>query len=390
MSFDYAPVAPEDEGPFRDCVFHALSIPEAHWPKVVERLGVENLRLVREGSRVVCGMGLYRMGLWYGGRVVPCAGVSLVGVSPEDRRRGAARALLSEGIRELAREGEPLAALYASTQVLYRSVGFEQAGSRCVYELPLTSIGIEDRTLAAHRVELTSPAPFVAVATARARGTNGNIERTPGLWDRLFSAPDKPHYGYVLGDPSAPEGYLIYWQESTSPDVPNRLVVRDMAAITPAAVRRLWTLIADHGSITGKVGWAGPSNEPLLVAAAECKHTPVNLLRWMLRIVRVEDALRQRGYPAGVAAELHLDVEDDLLPENSGRVIVNVGEGRATTHRGGRGDLRCNVRGLATLYSGLYSASTLQQIGLLQGTPESIALADRVFAGPEPWMVEIF
>jgi predicted acetyltransferase len=70
--------------------------------------------------------------------------------------------------------------------------------------------------------------------------------------------------------------------------------------------------------------------------------------------------------------------------------VLNVERGAADVKRGGRGELRCGIRGLAPLYSGLFSPPALQQLGWIDGPREALSSAARAFAGPEPWMPEIF
>ena len=110
------------------------------WDSYFDRVGRENLRGVFSRDSFVGGLGFYRMGQWFGGQCLTAAGISGVAISPSLRGQGAAHALLSAVLNELRAEGIPLATLFASTQRLYRSVGFEQAGTRLQYRLPLRSI----------------------------------------------------------------------------------------------------------------------------------------------------------------------------------------------------------------------------------------------------------
>src|SRR5690606_25675081 len=157
---------------------------------------------------------------------------------------------------------------------------------------------------------------------------NGHLKRTPGLWDRLLEHPDGHQAGFVIGDPAQPEGHLIYRHCVDHHDT-GHMYVRDMSALTPAAARRLWTLIADHRSTISTVNWCGPAVEPLLCLTAEGKHVPVKVLRWMTRIVNLKEALAARGYASDVSDELHLEVRDEILPENNGRFVLRVDDGRA-------------------------------------------------------------
>jgi predicted acetyltransferase len=181
-----------------------------------------------------------------------------------------------------------------------------------------------------------------------------------------------------------------YTHQTTSDDVPD-LACRDVAATTPSAARRLLGFLADHRSLAGRVSWRGAPNDPLLAQVQEQRdvRTEVRFV-WMLRILDVPAAMAARGWAPGVAAEVHLDVSDDLFPENAGRWVLCVADGAATCERRGRGDLRIDVRGLASLYSAWAGPGDLATSGLADGPPAAMAAAAAAFAGPVPWMADHF
>ena len=83
--------------------------------------GQGETRVVREGDALVGGLVLFEFGQFWGGRSIPCAGVSAVAIAPEHRGRGAARALLERSLREAREQGRFVSALYPATQALYRN-----------------------------------------------------------------------------------------------------------------------------------------------------------------------------------------------------------------------------------------------------------------------------
>ena len=115
-----------------------------------------------------------------------------------------------------------------------------------------------------------------------------------------------------------------------------------------------------------------------------------SLKSWMLRVIDAKKALAGRGYPLGVEAELHLAIQDDLLAENHGNFILRVSGGRGEVMRGGKGELQLNVRGLASLYTGLFTPHQLKVSGYLAATEQAVAIATSMFAGSEPWMPDFF
>jgi predicted acetyltransferase len=390
QGFDYEQLTEANDSPrIRDVLFQTLNVPLHLWNSFADRIGLENFRVLREDGRIIGGLGMYRMGQWFGGRRLASAGIALVGVAPERRAQGAAAHLMASLLRELYDDGTPLSTLYPSTQRLYRKVGYEPAGSQVRYELPISSIGLNDHTLSIHQASPTDRELFDKLAHARAKLTNGNLDRTQGLWQRIFSVPDKTVYAYLIGEPNEPQGYIIYYQDEQQSG-PFHMQVRDMLALTPAAGQRLWTFLADHRSVAESVIWYGPANEPLLNLTSEYKVKTSWPSRWMLRIVDVKRALAERGYPLGVEGALHLEIRDDLLPANQGKFVLTVADGAAEVREGGRGDLRIDIRGLSPLYSGFFTPAILRTTGQLEANDRALSLATQIFAGPEPWMTESF
>ena len=81
-------------------------------------------------------------------------GVSAVGIAPEYRGTGAASTLLGTLLRELYQEKIPLSSLYPATPPpLYRKLGYEQAISRCLWEIPIASLKPQKPQLACVPVE---------------------------------------------------------------------------------------------------------------------------------------------------------------------------------------------------------------------------------------------
>ncbi|MGA9377355.1 MAG: GNAT family N-acetyltransferase [Phormidium sp.] len=352
-----------------------------------QRLGLENFRVVRQGGRIVGGLGIYQMGQWFGGKSVPMAGLAAVGVPPEQRGTGVAFELLSQTLQELYEREVPISALYPATQRLYRKVGYEQGGSFCRLEIPTNSIGLSDRTLPIQPVTSINSAIFSDIYCQSAIKINGNLDRNQAIWSGIIQPREQEViYAYLVGPQSQPEGYIIFFQNAKE----SQLVILDWVALTTAAAKRLWTFVADHRSQIETATWHSSVVDPLLLFLPEQTAKVKNSSIWMLRIVNVAKALSGRGYPAGVEAELHLAVQDDLLTNNNGNFILRVSGGSGEVTRGGRGELRLNIRGLSPLYTGIYPPHQLQFSGFLEATDQVLATATEIFAGSIPWMADFF
>jgi predicted acetyltransferase len=110
----------------------------------------------------------------------------------------------------------------------------------------------------------------------------------------------------------------------------------------------------------------------------------------MIRIVDVPSTIAARGWPAGVRAEAHFELSDELFPENAGRWVVRVEDGEGVAERGGRGEIRTDIGSLASWFTGYSSLATLRRLGRVVGGHEAIARTGGMVAAGTPWMSEMY
>ena len=214
---------------------------------------------------------------------------------------------------------------------------------------------------------------------------NGNLARNEAIWKTVLERPEKATlYAYLIGSTIQPEGYIIFTQEQ------EQILIRDWALLTPLAAKRLWTFFGDHRSQIKEITWWGSPINPFLLFLPEQTAMMVMQTIWMLRIIDLPTALMQRGYPPGLEAKLHLDIQDDLLPANNGKFCLQVSQGKGVIKRGGNGEFQVNIRHLASLYTGFLSPLQLKQLNYLQTTPAALATASLIFSGDRPWMADFF
>lgn len=369
-----------------DILSRVFNFPRAYADKYCERLGREHFRVLHAGGRVAGGLAQLPMAQFYGGRSVPMTGIAVVGVAPDVRSRGGATALMRASLEEMHAAGVALSVLYPATWPLYRRVGYELAGSRYQIKLPLRRLHLRER---GHEIRAIGPDDAADAATVEAlyrdvaRQRNGYVDRSPFLWTRVRSPRFEPGEGYLAVNPAtgAAEGY-VYYKREESEEAAYALEVSDLVAATPAAGLRLLTFLADHRSMADAAVYHGLPCDPFLRLLPERGHTVKLFDHWMLRLVHVRAALEGRGYPAGLAAQVHLDVADDILPGNVGKLVLAVANGRGRVEAGGRGDVCVDVRGLAALYSGQATPWDLRITGqLAAASEESLAALSSVFAG---------
>jgi len=353
---------------------------------------------------VAAGLVMLDMGHCYGGRFVPGVGIAGVGVAPSHRGRGTATMLMDRTVQHLHRKGVPLSGLYPATQALYRRSGYEQAGHRCQLRMPLNRIVSGERRL---RVREATPedTPGIRGVYEKWAGTaDGWLRRTDLLWRRLETVPpariDPAKCFVVEGERAskrgrAPiEGY-VYLHMPAGPEGRPELHVGDMAAVSARAGLRLWSFLASHSTICTDLVWHCTPAHPLVTLLPEQSFKISLHMYWMLRVVDVAKALGQRGYSAGLRAEVTFDVTDPLIKANTGRFVVRLDGGEAVVTRDPKKKARApaislSIDALATLYSGFLPCAHLRLLDRLRAGDEAAAIAGAMFGGQTPAMCDMF
>jgi predicted acetyltransferase len=393
MDLTYQPMKEEQTPAVARILSHAFAGTPESSTEWLKNAGIRHARvLAGAGARDEVAACLLRipMGQYFGGRSVPLVGIAGVAVAPEARGRGVAGRMMAQAVREIAAEGVALSGLYPATQPLYRRVGYEQAGHRFEVRLPVGIIDTRERDLAVRPIEGGDEASVRACYRRFAEGFEGPLDRGEYLWRRVREGRDTAYHGFAAWSEAGEiEGYL-YLSQTRKPERGRQdIALSDLAFTTPRGGRRLLAFLREFSSLGDQIVlYAGPLH-PVLSLLAEQRYAMHLREHWMLRVTDAARALEARGYRGG-SGEVHLEVRDELLPRNAGRWLLAVEAGRGSVSRGGRGDLRLDVRALAPLYSGLLSARQLRLLGWAEGDDGAVAAADRVFAGTTPWLGDMY
>ncbi len=357
----------------------------------LERLEDGEMRLVFHQGALAGGLVRLPMGQWYGGRAIAGAAISGVAIAPEHRSTGSASFMMRSLMTELHAEGAPISLLYPATQPLYRKAGYELGGSHVHREIATASITVRDATAAKIRAATPEDEPlFRRLYAEQAAENTGNLTRCEWMWRRILRPMGVKTLAYVAMVDENPEGYVAFVHKP-EPKLRYDLHVADLVARSPRALRALVGALGAHRSMAPSVFYYAAPNDPIAhLLDEQDSFATRDRIDWMLRIVDVPKAIEARGYSPHVRATLQLEVEDDVVPENQGRWTIEVEGGNARVRRGGDGALRLHVRALATLFTGYLGPAELVRCGRVTGTPASLAAAGAIFAGPPPWMPDMF
>ena len=346
------PLGPQDHA--RQWRLHALSFGEdltsppdpGSEPEGAVRYGA-----LGDGEELLGAVTLLPREHWWGGRRVVAGDVTDVAVQPEARGAGVATSLLRallEGARE---RGAAVSALFPTVAGLYRRAGWEVTGTLTTVEVPTHALA-RSGSAPGLRTRTGGPADLPAVAALyerEARARSGMLVRPAPPADRLPDGVD----GLTLVEDGEHLVAAASWHRGRGYGREAVFTVRDVVADTPEAARTLLGVLA---------GWAPVARNlhlRLLRGDAVAAALPVELARVvdrkvvMHRVVDLEQAMVQRGWPAAVRGSVVVALEDALAPWNSGTWELAVSGGEGTARRTDRTPVvRLTPGGLAALYAG--------------------------------------
>jgi predicted acetyltransferase len=157
--------------------------------------------------------------------------------------------------------GEVISALYPQAVRPYRALGWEIAGSllyRQVAPRALAALGRPELTV---RRATDADLPAIRACYDRvARETNGFLDRTPARWHWLLERLAEEHW-LAAGD----EGFVRYRHVDPPPAGPEgfRILVFDLIATTPVALRALWATLGDASSVVPTIYFRCGPTDPL-------------------------------------------------------------------------------------------------------------------------------
>lgn len=349
------------------------------------------VRLLKDGG-VQAGLVFYEMGQYFGGRGVPTWGIAGVAVRPEQRAKGLARELMHASLRENFENGPPISTLYPAAPKLYRELGWEFAGTRTSCSFRLAELPVLEHDLVLRPGSEADHELMARLYSRRYSGENGCLDRNAQIWQRTRRAPrETPLHCYIVERDGVAEGYVTYTQKRTSADsFRYNMLARDLVFTTPAAAKALVSLFARNRSVADRMQFFASPEDSLLQLLMRTQELHIEQrMYWMLRIVRVTDALKARGYSPHVTAKASVVIADDTLPGNAGACTLELADGKMNVTPGGSGPI-LDVRGLACLYSASLGPGQLRAAGLLRGDDTQDSSLAAMFAGPAPWMPDFF
>jgi predicted acetyltransferase len=402
VSFEFRPVRDRDEFArafYAIGQYFAGPPPEDMLDRWFQYHELERMHAAFDGAEAVGGAGAFTFDLSVPGGALPCAGVTVVGVYPTHRRRGALRGMMDAQLADIHARGEPIAALWASEETIYGRFGYGLAAwagdatissSAAAFAQPLERKGSTRFVTVDEALTLFPP-----VWDELARQRPGVFSRSKPWWElrALRMAPEQegaPKRFAVVEIDGRVEAYAIFRLHFAHEDgaFTSRTEVLEAIGVTPQATAEVWRFLLD-------IDWAKtttvqhlPLDHPLflLLANPRLMRLRVSDTLW-IRLVDVGAALSGRAYTG--EGSVAFEVADATCPWNEGRWKLEGGKAARTDEPA---ELALDVDVLGSAYLGAVSFAELREAMRLEELVEgAVGRADAIFQWhPLPWCPEIF
>ena len=362
-------------------------------------LPIERMHAAFEGEEIVGGAGAFPFQFSVPGGVLPCGGVTVVGVFPTHRRRGVLRTMMDAQLRDIHEREEPIAALWASEETIYGRFGYGLAAWCGEIKLPRVwneyALPLERPSRTRFVTQEEAATLFPPVWEALMRERPGVFQRTKAWWElRTLRIPDEekanPKRLVVLELDGSVQAYAIYrllpsFEEGLSTA---RLEVSEVIGASPQVTAEIWRFVLDIDSYATLECSLLPVDHALFTLLANPRRARFRMgdSLWM-RLVEVGAALSGRDYTND--GSIVFDVRDAVCPWNEGRWKL---EGGAAARTDAPADLALDVSELGSAYLGAVSFAQLRDgLRLEELSDGAVQRADAIFEWrPLPWCPEIF
>lgn len=325
-----------------------------------------------------------------GGAMLPAAAVTYVGVRSDFRRRGALTGMMRALLEDCAARGDVFAMLRASEPVIYGRFGYGLATTARHVTIDSPHAAVRPDVPVAGTVRLLDDneiVPTLRSAYPTLPNRPGAMARPAQYWALVYERRLVDEYLLVAAHftPAGDvDGWVTYKPVNPNPPAPHVLPVLqvfDFQAADQGVTNDLWRHLIGVDLVGAIHAFQRPTDDPIeeMLVNPEVVRSERSDELWV-RLVDVLAALAGRTY--GPAEPIVIEVEDSLLPNNSGRYRIGP---QGTVPTGEAPALTMTAEVLAKLYLGAFQASTLAGIGRITVTdPAALPAADRLFAVDRP------
>ncbi|CAO5151104.1 GNAT family N-acetyltransferase [Frankia sp. AiPs1] len=324
---------------------------------------------------------------------MPSACLAAGSVAPEERGSRLTVRMLAERIRPLREQGAVLAVVWTTSTGCAHHLGWAAPAQVFSWSVPVDQLRAVFTTGA---FEITH-GPYQDVATLQhqlAGQWNGPWQR-PQWWDgwQQQTHPQLAHYrAHDLDGRTAGFVSLAFDRDQQGE---RKVVVHDFWASNAASATALLGFLGRFHSRIPTVAFqrtALPPGAELLeqlhrAGSAQARHWHP----WMLRILDPAEAVRLRGWPPHLTADLPLTITEGTGRSRAYTLSIDGGKGRLLPNgQHPPGACTMTMRQLTVWYAGGYRTATAATLAGVDGTREAVTALVALTCDREPWLTEYF
>lgn len=321
-----------------------------------------------------------------GGRRVPTAGLSWLGVHPAHRRRGLMTTMIHDHFSRCIERGEHVSVLYAMESEIYARFGYGMGAQTVKASIPRGARmwhvdGAEHLTVRLERADFDKHDQLVADLQAKLTRPGTVLNPVGSGRNARFTDPVGNRHGMekwricIIEDQGEPVAYAFFRRKADSEIGIHDGVaqVREHGSLTAAASHKLWQVLTDFDLVGTTNTENLATDDPLLYQLKDARAARTKVIDniWV-RILNVPEALVAREYFHDCSVTVKLT--DKHVVANAGVWRIAVTDGNATVTRvedaGAVADLEMDIRHLGAIYLGGTSLEALTAAGLAkENTP---------------------
>jgi predicted acetyltransferase len=385
---------------------HVAAFPDPRPIEVRRRLFVQNrlgdfahLRVVERADEVLAHAFSFPLAVWFGGREVPGSAIASVGVAPEARGQGIAKALFASIHAETEARGGTFSLLYPFRQAFYARLGYAPVARYRIHDVSPYAIPPAWKDAAPgtlRRAQGHDRDGLARVYRDAARRGTGSLERPERAWD--YDLLDERRHCVVLEQAGTVRGYVSFRLQQSEPHGRVRADVHELVADEDSGRRRLFAALGALGDQVGEVSVAFADDDPFDWAfvdadrdrpgTEEVEHAlGVVCTGPMIRLLDPQGALVARGYATDGAVNLAIDAGPPFGLEVRGGVAHIVPPVAETT-------LHASVASIASVAFGGLRLEDARRVGWVRATgavtTDALTAAARLIGLPSFFSVDGF
>lgn len=329
-----------------------------------------------------------------GGGTVPTSGLTIVSVHPAHRRRGILRSMIADHFARSRARGEHVSSLIAAETAIYQRFGYALPGpsARIMLQrgMDLREVpGSADLAVRLETADFAQHAEAVRAVLARDLRPGAHATVSEPILADQFRDPESMRGKNellriaVVDDAEGPAAFALFQRaldwETEGPRGTG--TVRSWAAATPAAARRLWSVMTSFDLLSEMQVDSVALDDHIMLLAEDARALKARLIdKVWVRILDVPGALTARTYSADL--DVRIAIDDPLVSENDHTWAITVRDGVASVEEAAdAADLRLDIRTLSSIYLGGVTLTKLANAGLVTGSPDVISAVSRAFRG---------